>query len=90
MPLFDCLNPAQVMHLVYYVLTERRIVIYGKRLGKVTSVIHALCAILYPFQWHVRSKSERTRHRYVFWGSKGLHTRHYPLVILLVGVPAST
>ncbi|XP_037540991.1 DENN domain-containing protein 2D [Nematolebias whitei] len=49
--LFDCLTDAEVLLVFAAAVLERRIIFIAEELGKLSQVLHAVAALLYPFTW---------------------------------------
>uniref|UniRef100_A0A3Q2ZUI3 DENN/MADD domain containing 2Da n=1 Tax=Kryptolebias marmoratus TaxID=37003 RepID=A0A3Q2ZUI3_KRYMA len=49
--LFDCLTDKEVLLVFAAAVLERRIVFIAEELGKLSQVLHAVAALLYPFTW---------------------------------------
>merc|ERR1711879_876471 len=50
--LFDNLSVDHVMFVVSCVLCERRMIFHSNSIEKLSSCIHAVYALITPFQWH--------------------------------------
>uniref|UniRef100_A0A1A7W8A2 DENN/MADD domain containing 2Da n=1 Tax=Iconisemion striatum TaxID=60296 RepID=A0A1A7W8A2_9TELE len=49
--LFQCLTDKEVLLVFAVAVLERRIVFIAEELGKLSQVLHAVAALLYPFTW---------------------------------------